>query len=95
MEMFLSSENGKRTLNFVYSCGASIVIIGALFKILHHPLGSPILSVAMVTEALVVFISACERRTASALQARQIAEDNRAAAQTLAAVATAKTLQTG
>ena len=61
MEMFLSSENGKRTLNFVYSWGASIVIIGALFKILHHPLGSPILSVAMVTEALVFFISAFER----------------------------------
>ena len=59
--MFLSSENGKRTLNFVYSWGASIVIIGALFKILHHPLGSPILSVAMVTEALVFFISAFER----------------------------------
>ena len=38
---------------------------------------------------------ACERRTASALQARQIAKHNRAAAQTLAAVAAAKTLQTG
>ena len=38
---------------------------------------------------------ACERRTASTLQARQIAEHNRAAAQTLAAVAAAKTLQTG
>lgn len=61
MEMFLSSENGKRTLNFVYSWGASIVIIGALFKILHHPLGSLILSVAMVTEALVFFVSAFER----------------------------------
>lgn len=61
IEMFLSSENGKRTLNFVYSWGASIVIIGALFKILHLPYGNQILSAAMVTEALVFFVSAFER----------------------------------
>ncbi|MDR2970261.1 MAG: gliding motility protein GldL, partial [Tannerellaceae bacterium] len=28
VEMFLSSERGKRILNFTYSWGASIVIIG-------------------------------------------------------------------
>ena len=35
IEMFLSSEKGKRVLNFCYSWGASVVIIGALFKLLH------------------------------------------------------------
>ena len=34
LEMFLSSERGKRVLNFLYSWGASIVILGALFKLL-------------------------------------------------------------
>ena len=59
--MFLSSENGKRTLNFVYSWGASIVIIGALFKILHLQYGNEILTVAMIVEAIVFFVSGFER----------------------------------
>lgn len=61
--MFLSSENGKRTLNFVYSWGASIVIIGALFKILHLQYGNEILTVAMITEAIVFFVSGFDRPT--------------------------------
>ena len=63
IEMFLSSENGKRTLNFVYSWGASIVIIGALFKILHLQYGNEILTVAMITEAIVFFVSGFDRPT--------------------------------
>jgi gliding motility-associated protein GldL len=61
IEMFLSSDKGKRVLNFCYSWGASIVIIGAMFKLLHFPYGNQILFVAMTTEALVFFISAFER----------------------------------
>lgn len=60
LEMFLASERGKRILNFCYSWGASIVILGALFKILHVPYANQILTVAMITEALVFFISAFE-----------------------------------
>ena len=41
--MFLSSDMGKRVLNFCYSWGASIVIIGAMFKLLHLPYGNQIL----------------------------------------------------
>lgn len=59
--MFLSSEKGKRVLNFCYSWGASVVIIGALFKLLHLPYANQILFVAMITEAAVFFISAFER----------------------------------
>lgn len=58
--MFLSSERGKRVLNFLYSWGASIVILGALFKLLHLPYANQILFVAMITESLVFFISAFE-----------------------------------
>ena len=60
VEMFLASEKGKRALNIVYSWGASIVIIGALFKLLHLPYGSQILFVSMSVEALVFFISGFE-----------------------------------
>ncbi len=58
--MFLSSERGKRVLNFLYSWGASIVILGALFKLLHLPYANQILFVAMITESIVFFISAFE-----------------------------------
>lgn len=61
IEMFLSSDMGKRVLNFCYSWGASIVIIGAMFKLLHLPYGNQILFIAMTVEALVFFISAFER----------------------------------
>jgi hypothetical protein len=61
--MFLSSEKGKRFLNFLYSWGAAIVIIGALFKLLHLPYANQILFIAMITEACVFFISAFERPT--------------------------------
>ena len=61
IEMFLSSERGKRILNFWYSWGASIVVIGAMYKIVHLPYANEILCVALITEALVFFISAFER----------------------------------
>lgn len=61
LEMFLSSEKGKRVLNFLYSWGASIVILGALFKLLYLPYANQILFVAMIIESLVFFISAFER----------------------------------
>jgi gliding motility-associated protein GldL len=61
IEMFLSSEKGKRILNFLYSWGAAIVIIGALFKLLHLPYANQILFIAMITEACVFVISGFER----------------------------------
>lgn len=59
--MFLSSDKGKRILNFCYCWGASIVILGAMFKLLHLPYGNQILCAAMIVEAAVFFISAFER----------------------------------
>ena len=58
IEKFLSSNKGQRFFNFAYSIGAAIVIWGALFKILHLPGGSLLLSIGMGTEVLVFFISA-------------------------------------
>ena len=59
------AAQGKRTAtNMVYGFGASIVILGALFKIQHWPFGSEILTLGMVVEALVFGYSALERQQA-------------------------------
>jgi gliding motility-associated protein GldL len=59
--MYLSSDQGKRLLNFCYSWGASIVILGAMFKILHLPYGNTMLAVGMITEFFVFFVFGFER----------------------------------
>ena len=57
------AQKGSMTLtNMVYGLGASIVIIGALFKIQHWPYGSLILTIGMIVEALVFTYSAFERQ---------------------------------
>ena len=61
VEMFLSSDKGKRLLNFCYSWGASVVILGAMFKILHIPYGNTMIAVGMVTEFFVFFVFGFER----------------------------------
>ncbi len=61
VERFLSSENGQRFFNFAYSIGAAIVIWGALFKILHLPGGSTLLSIGMGTEVLMFVLTAFDR----------------------------------
>ena len=56
------SRTYKKTMNFVYGMGAAVVIIGALFKITHFHIGfltgTLMLSIGLVTEALVFAISA-------------------------------------
>ena len=58
IEKFLSSDKGQRFFNFAYSIGAAVVIWGALFKILHLPGGSLLLSLGMGTEVLMFILSA-------------------------------------
>lgn len=55
------SYQGKRTVGAVYSIGASIVIVGALFKILHWPGASEMLMIGMFTESFLFFIGALEK----------------------------------
>ena len=50
------SYQGKSIVNIVYSVGASVVIIGALFKILHWPGASQVLMIGMFTEAFLFLI---------------------------------------
>ena len=58
---FLKSDSGQRFFNFAYSIGAAIVILGALFKILHMPLGNVLLSIGMGTEVLMFVLTAFDR----------------------------------
>lgn len=54
------SYDGKDKVNIIYSVGASVVIIGALFKILHWPGASSVLMAGMFTEAFLFIIGALE-----------------------------------
>jgi hypothetical protein len=57
---FFESKKWKKTMNFIYGFGAAIVIVGALFKILHLPGANEMLSVGLLTEAGIFAISAFE-----------------------------------
>ncbi|WP_432411768.1 gliding motility protein GldL [Rasiella sp. SM2506] len=62
------SKSSKKLFNMAYGLGASIVILGALFKILHWELdlgifvldGGTLLAVGLITEAIIFAISAFE-----------------------------------
>lgn len=58
LEQFLQTERGKRFINFAYSFGAAIVILGAMFKLLHFPFGNEMLFIGMATECIVFILSA-------------------------------------
>lgn len=54
------SKKGKKQMNYIYSFGAAVVIIGALFKILHLPGGDGVIGAGLLTEALIFIVSAFE-----------------------------------
>ena len=54
------SKARKKIMNMVYGLGGSVVIIGALFKILHLPGGNAVLMAGLITEALVFAVAAFE-----------------------------------
>lgn len=61
VEKYLASERGRRFFHVAYSVGAAIVIVGALFKINHYPMGSLLLLIGMVVEAFIFLLSAFDR----------------------------------
>jgi len=54
------SKKGKKQMNYVYSFGAAVVILGALAKILHLPGGDAVIAAGLLTEAVIFVISAFE-----------------------------------
>ena len=57
---FFESKKFKNVMKYIYGWGASIVIVGALFKILHWPGANIMLIVGLLTEAAIFFVSAFE-----------------------------------
>jgi len=56
----VQSSGWKNFIAKLYGLGASVVIIGALFKIQHWPLAGPMLITGLCTEAIIFFFSAFE-----------------------------------
>src|SRR5664279_1290097 len=56
----VQSSGWKNFIAKLYGLGASVVIIGALFKIQHWPLAGTMLTIGLLTEAIIFFFSAFE-----------------------------------
>jgi gliding motility-associated protein GldL len=56
----VQSSGWKNFIAKLYGLGASVVIIGALFKIQHWPFAGTMLSVGLITESVIFFFSAFE-----------------------------------
>ena len=61
LQKWIDSVPGQTFLNYAYSWGASIVILGTLFKLTHLPGANFFLFLGMGTEVFVFFISAFDR----------------------------------
>ena len=61
LQRWMDSKAGQMFLNYAYSWGASIVILGALFKITHIDGADFMLFLGMGTEVIVFFLAGFER----------------------------------
>ena len=61
LQKWMDSVPGQTFLNYAYSWGASIVILGTLFKLTHMDGADFFLFLGMGTEVLVFFLSAFDR----------------------------------
>ena len=57
---FFESKTWKNIMKYVYGLGAAIVIMGALFKIMHWPGASLMLIIGLSTEAVIFVMSVLE-----------------------------------
>ena len=60
MANFTESHKFKVLMKYLYGWGASVVLIGALFKLTHWPFANQMLTIGLVTEAIIFFFSAFE-----------------------------------
>lgn len=61
LQKWMDSVPGQTFLNYAYSWGASVVILGTLFKLTHLPGANIMLYLGMGTEVIVFFLSAFDR----------------------------------
>ncbi|MBF1073175.1 MAG: gliding motility protein GldL [Prevotellaceae bacterium] len=72
LQKWIDTVAGQTFLNYAYSWGAAIVILGALFKLTHLPWANIALFLGMGTEVLVFFISAFDRPFDKTADGREI-----------------------
>lgn len=61
LQKWMDSVPGQTFLNYAYSWGASVVILGTLFKLTHLPGANIMMFAGMGTEVFVFFLSAFDR----------------------------------
>ncbi len=72
LQKWIETVEGQTFLNYAYSWGASVVILGALFKLTHLPMANIMLFLGMGTEVFVFFISAFDRPFDKTADGREI-----------------------
>lgn len=75
LQHWMDSVPGQTFLNYAYSWGAAVVILGALFKLTHLPGGNLMLFLGMGTEAVVFFLAAFDRPFDKKEIGKELAED--------------------
>lgn len=60
VEFLFETKKGKKIMGLLYGMGAAVVIVGALFKIMHWPGAGLMLIIGLSTEALIFMVSSFE-----------------------------------
>ncbi len=81
LQKWMDSVAGQTFMNYAYSWGAAVVILGTLFKLTHLPGANTMLFIGMGTEVFVFFISAFDRPFDKTQDGRELATDSQLAAQ--------------
>ena len=84
LQKWMDSVAGPTFMNYAYSWGAAVVILGTLFKLTHLPGANVMLFIGMGTEVFVFFISAFDRPFDKTQDGRELATDSQLAAEALA-----------
>lgn len=61
LQKWMDSPSGQLFMNYAYSWGAAVVILGTLFKLTHIPGANAMLFIGMGTEVFVFFLSGFEK----------------------------------
>lgn len=81
IQKWMDSVAGQTFMNYAYSWGAAIVILGTLFKLTHLPGANLMLFIGMGTEVFVFFIAAFDRPFDKTADGRELATDSQLAAE--------------
>lgn len=81
LQKWMESVAGQTFMNYAYSWGASVVILGTLFKLTHLPGANVMLFIGMGTEVFVFFIAAFDRPFDKTSDGKALATDSELAAQ--------------